>query len=113
MQFDFESGHNLELALPKKWWERHFRGYEATLPIYLMKNLAVRFNQLPTIQIEEEKTGRESVEYRVRKTMTETIENSQYDKTRSMSRLSDNDGTDDLYELLGFRDDLPLEDELS
>ena len=49
MQFDFESGHNLELALPKKWWERHFRGYEATLPIFLMKNLAVRFNQLPTI----------------------------------------------------------------
>ena len=49
MQFDFESGRNLELALPKRWWERHFRGYEATLPIFLMKNLAVRFNQLPTI----------------------------------------------------------------
>ena len=53
------------------------------------------------------------MEYRVRKTMTETIENSQYDKTRSMSSLSNDEGTDDLYELLGFRDDLPLEDELS
>ena len=49
----------------------------------------------------------------MRKTMTETIENSQYDKTRSMSSLSNDEGTDDLYELLGFRDDLPLEDELS
>ena len=45
--------------------------------------------------------------------MTETIENSQYDKERSMSSLVNNDGYDDLYELLGFRDDLPIEDELS
>ena len=47
MQQDFDSRHHMELALPDKWWERHFRGYEATMPIFLMKNLATRFSQEP------------------------------------------------------------------
>ena len=71
MQQDFDSRRHMELALPNKWWERHFRGYEATLPIFLMKNLAKRFDQLPEEISEEFPAGsRESlygnVEHRVR-----------------------------------------------
>lgn len=45
--------------------------------------------------------------------MTYCIENSEYDReTRLQSRLSMTDGTEDLFELLGFRKDLAIEEEL-
>ena len=77
MQQDFDSRHHMELALPNKWWERHFRGFEATLPIYLIKNLAVRFGQPPRQDDESLLPPEEDVEVRVRQSMTESIENSE------------------------------------
>ena len=44
--------------------------------------------------------------------MTECIENEEFRQSKALSRLSVPDGTEDLYELLGFRDDLPTELEL-
>ena len=43
MQQKYQEKRHLQLALPKKWWERHFRGFESQLPSILMKNLLMSF----------------------------------------------------------------------